>query len=89
MAPNEDTPNWHWQQLGYQVERQYLAGGGCRRAIRRPDGTEVQIHQQKGEPRADAEKRAAIAEICHLPHGADECAKAQLDIFHSLEEPAP
>lgn len=55
--PQPDSPNWHWQQLGYSVERT-----GQRRTIRRPDGSAVEIDQREGERRHDAEVRAAIAE---------------------------
>lgn len=87
MAAQEGSPNWYWQQLGYQIERAPTAFGN-RRAIRRPDGSEVIIAQRQGEQRADAEVRAAQAESPQLPHGATECAKAQLDIFHDSKEPA-
>lgn len=76
MSAQQDSPNWHWQQLGYQVER-----AGQRRTIRRPDGSAVEIDQRQGERRHDAEVRAALAEHL-LPHGPAECQAAQLDIFN-------
>lgn len=87
MSAQPDSPNWHWQQLGYQVERSPTPFGS-RRTIRRPDGSEVAIETRHGEHRADAEARAAQAERQPLPHGAAECAAAQLDIFHDTKEPA-
>lgn len=83
MAANEGSPNWHWQQLGYLIERTPTAFSN-RRTIRRPDGSEVVIEQRQGEHRADAEVRAAQAERQPLPHGATECAAAQLDIFSDI-----
>ncbi|MFK8398132.1 hypothetical protein M2D07_006425 [Pseudomonas sp. BGr12] len=88
MAAEEDSPNWHWHQLGYQVEHQPRPSGGNTRTVRRPDGTEVAIDQREGEHRADAEVRTALSEQYRLPHGAEECATAQLDIFHDTGEPA-
>lgn len=86
MSAQPYSPNWYWQQLGYQVERTPTAFGN-RRTIRRPDGSEVAIEQRQGEHRADAEVRAALAERQLLPHGAAECT-AQLDIFNDTKEPA-
>lgn len=88
MPAQEDSPNWHWQLLGYQIERQPLPGGGSRRTIRRPDGSTVEIDRRDGEHQADAEVRVAQAERHRFPHGAEECAKAQLDIFNNAKEPA-
>ncbi len=34
MTAQPDSPNWHWQQLGYTVER----GQRRARTIRRQDG---------------------------------------------------
>lgn len=83
MAVQEGSPNWHWQQLGYQIERSPSAFGN-RRIIRRPDGSAVEIDRRPGEHRSDAEVRAAQAERQRFPHGASECAKAQLDIFNDI-----
>lgn len=87
MSPQHGSPNWHWQQLGYQIERQPTPSGN-RRTIRRPDGTAVAIEQQEGEPRHDAEVRAAMIERQRLPHGPDECQAAQLDIFNDSKDSA-
>lgn len=76
MTAREGSPNWHWQQLGYQVER----GPKGARTIRRPDGSTVPIDKREGEYQHAAEIRAANAE--RLPHGPAECGAAQLDIFN-------
>ena len=62
--PSEGSPNWYWQQLGYQIEREPTPSGN-RRTIRRPDGSVVAIEQRAGEYRHDAEVRAALVE--HSP----------------------
>ncbi|MNO89489.1 hypothetical protein D3C76_809730 [compost metagenome] len=77
MAAQQGSPNWHWQQLGYSVER----GPRHSRTIRRPDGSVVDITPHHDEDRHDAEIRAALAERGRLPHGAAECQAAQKDLF--------
>lgn len=79
MIATTGSPNWHWQQLGYRVDRQQLPSGNNIRTIWRPDGTQVKIERREGERGQEAETRAALAE--RFPHGESECAQAQLDIF--------
>ena len=74
MTARPDSPNWHWQQLGYTVER----GQRKSRTIRRPDGSTVDI--PKTDNRHAAEIAAALAEYRRLPPGADECLAAQRDL---------
>lgn len=40
--PQPGSPNHHWQQLGYTIERTPRSNGlGSHRTIRRPDGSVV------------------------------------------------
>lgn len=79
MAAQEGSPNWYWQELGYQVERQPLPCGSNARTIRRPDGSAVEIDRRPGEHIQDAEVRVAMTEQ-RQPH--------QHEIFHDTKEPA-
>ena len=58
MTAHPHSPNWHWQRLGYTVERD--ARGA--RTIRRPDGSTVEVSRRDGEDRYSAELRAAERE---------------------------
>lgn len=58
MSAQPDSPNWHWQRLGYTVERD--ARGA--RTIRRPDGSAVEVSRHGGEDSYSAELRAAERE---------------------------
>lgn len=71
MTAQPASPNWHWQQLGYTVER----GQRRARTIRRQDGSEVVI--PKTSDRHAAEIAAALDEYKRLPHGPQECRAAQ------------
>jgi len=73
MSAAPQSPNWHWQRLGYTVERD--ASGA--RMIRRPDGSAVDVPRDANENNHSAELRAAE----RLPHGPDECLAAQKDLF--------
>lgn len=77
MAAAPQSPNWHWQRLGYTVER----GARGARTIRRPDGSAVEVSRASDEDNHSAELRAAEREYRRLPHGPDECRAAQKDLF--------
>ena len=63
------SPNWHWQQLSYTIERVPVIHPRTgkpteyrRRVIRRPDGSVVEIDQRPEEDYAAAEVKVAISE---------------------------
>ena len=60
MTAQVNSPNWHWQRLGYAVER----GPRNSRVIRRQDGSIVDTRpkEDEGEDHHAAEIRAALAE---------------------------
>lgn len=69
MAAEPGSPNRHWQQLGYTIERVPVIHPRTgkpteyrRRVIRRPDGSVVEIDQRPGEDYAAAEVRVAEEE---------------------------
>lgn len=69
MKAQPGSPNWHWQQLGYTIERVPVIHPRTgkpteyrRRVIRRPDGSVVEIDQRPGEDYAAAEVRVAEEE---------------------------
>lgn len=76
MSTRQNSPNWHWQCLGYAVERN--ARGA--RTIRRPDDSAVEVSRHGGEDTYSAELRAAEREYRHLPHGPAECRAAQKEL---------
>lgn len=66
MKPQPDSPNWHWERLGYNVERVPVIHPRTgrptqhrQRVIRRPDSSVVEIDQRPGEDYAAAEVRVA------------------------------
>lgn len=75
MTAHPNSPNWHWAQLGYQVE----LGPRDSRTIRRPDGSAVDI--PRTDDRHAAEISAAEREYRRLPHGPAECRASQKDLF--------
>ncbi len=77
MTAKPNSPNWHWQQLGYSVERD--ARGA--RTICRQDGSAVGVPREAGEDRHSAELRAAEREYRRLPHGPAECRAAQKELL--------
>lgn len=73
MKPQPDSPNWHWQQLGYSVERVPVlhpqTGNPTerrRRIIRRPGGSIVEIDRRPGEDARVAEVRIAVTEASYV-----------------------
>lgn len=76
MSARRNSPNWHWQRLGYAVERD--ARGA--RTIRRPDGSALEVSRHGGEDTYSAELRAAEREYRYLPHGPVECRAAQKEL---------
>ena len=66
MKPQEGSPNWHWQRLGYSIERvqnKRMSDGSIqrkRRIITRPDGTVVDT----GDGSHEDEIEAAMNEYC-------------------------
>lgn len=76
MTAQPNSPNSHWQQLGYSVERD--ARGA--RTIRRPNGSAVEVSRHGSEDSHSAELRAAEREFRRLPHGSDECIAAQKEL---------
>lgn len=77
MTTQTKSPNWHWQRLGYSVERDAIGG----RTIRRPDGSAVEVSRHGSEDSYSAELRAAEREYRILSHGKDECLAVQQDLF--------
>lgn len=51
-TPQENSPNWHWLQLGYTIVRQ-----GAHRTIKRPDGSVVDTGDGSHEDEMKAELR--------------------------------
>lgn len=73
MAALPGSPNWHWQQLSYTIERVPVIHPRTgkpaeyrRRVIRRSDGSVVEIDQRPGEDYAAAEVRVAESEAAYL-----------------------
>ena len=70
MTAQPGSPNWHWQQLGYTIERMQVIHPRTgkpteyrQRFIRRPDGSVVEIDQRPEEDALAAEARVAEAEV--------------------------
>lgn len=68
MAAEPGSPNRHWQQLGYTIERVPVIHPRTgqpteyrRRVVRRPDDSVVDIDQRPGEEYAAAEVIVAMA----------------------------
>lgn len=58
IQPQEGSPNWHWQKLGYSIERKAKKHGfGNHRTIRRPDGSIVDTGDGSHEDELAAARR--------------------------------
>jgi len=77
MAALPGSPSWHWQQLGYTIERVPVISPRTgkpteyrRRVIRRSDGSVVEIDQRPGEDYAAAEVRVERRVTWHRGSGS-------------------
>lgn len=63
--PQEQSPNWYWQQLGYEIERTPKKyGSGNHRVIRRPDGSVVDTGDGSHEDELVAARKETTARSC-------------------------